>query len=286
MKKTNGPKFLQYYIPIIEALRKLGGSATLSETVDKVVEDLNISENEQKEVLKSGEQRVKNQIAWARLYLVKNGYIDSSKRGIWSLTKKGLDTDVNKIDVLNEFKNIQSSFSNNKDKNKLLSKEDNNLIDEEENYTDYKVELLKILKSISPNGFERISQRLLREAGFEKVVVTGKTNDGGIDGVGILEINPFVSFKVLFQCKRYQGSITSPQIRDFRGAMQGRAEKGLFLTTGSFTSEAKKEATREGVPPIELVDGEKLITMFEKLELGLKPKKIFDIDIDFFNEFK
>ena len=282
MKKTNGPKFLQYYIPIIEALRKLGGSATLSETVDKVVEDLNISENEQKEVLKSGEQRVKNQIAWARLYLVKNGYIDSSKRGIWSLTKKGLDTDVNKIDVLNEFKNIQSSFSNNKDKNKLLSKEDNNLIDEEENYTDYKVELLKILKSISPNGFERISQRLLREAGFEKVVVTGKTNDGGIDGVGILEINPFVSFKVLFQCKRYQGSITSPQIRDFRGAMQGRAEKGLFLTTGSFTS----EATREGVPPIELVDGEKLITMFEKLELGLKPKKIFDIDIDFFNEFK
>jgi restriction system protein len=286
VKKTNGPKFLQYYIPIIEALRKLGGSATLSETVDKVVEDLNISENEQKEVLKSGEQRVKNQIAWARLYLVKNGYIDSSKRGIWSLTKKGLDTDVNKIDVLNEFKNIQSSFSNNKDKNKLLSKEDNNLIDEEENYTDYKVELLKILKSISPNGFERISQRLLREAGFEKVVVTGKTNDGGIDGVGILEINPFVSFKVLFQCKRYQGSITSPQIRDFRGAMQGRAEKGLFLTTGSFTSEAKKEATREGVPPIELVDGEKLITMFEKLELGLKPKKIFDIDIDFFNEFK
>ena len=282
MKKTNGPKFLQYYIPIIEALRKLGGSATLSETVDKVVEDLNISENEQKEVLKSGEQRVKNQIAWARLYLVKNGYIDSSKRGIWSLTKKGLDTDVNKIDVLNEFKNIQSSFSNNKDKNKLLSKEDNNLIDKEENYTDYKVELLKILKSISPNGFERISQRLLREAGFEKVVVTGKTNDGGIDGVGILEINPFVSFKVLFQCKRYQGSITSPQIRDFRGAMQGRTEKGLFLTTGSFTS----EATREGVPPIELVDGEKLITMFEKLELGLKPKKIFDIDIDFFNKFK
>jgi len=282
VKKTNGPKFLQYYIPIIEALRKLGGSATLSETVDKVVEDLNISENEQKEVLKSGEQRVKNQIAWARLYLVKNGYIDSSKRGIWSLTKKGLDTDVNKIDVLNEFKNIQSSFSNNKDKNKLLSKEDNNLIDKEENYTDYKVELLKILKSISPNGFERISQRLLREAGFEKVVVTGKTNDGGIDGVGILEINPFVSFKVLFQCKRYQGSITSPQIRDFRGAMQGRTEKGLFLTTGSFTS----EATREGVPPIELVDGEKLITMFEKLELGLKPKKIFDIDIDFFNKFK
>jgi len=282
VKKTNGPKFLQYYIPIIEALRKLGGSATLSETVDKVVEDLNISENEQKEVLKSGEQRVKNQIAWARLYLVKNGYIDSSKRGIWSLTKKGLDTDVNKIDVLNEFKNIQSSFSNNKDKNKLLSKEDNNLIDEEENYTDYKVELLKILKSISPNGTERISQRLLREAGFEKVVVTGKTNDGGIDGVGILEINPFVSFNVLFQCKRYQGSITSPQIRDFRGAMQGRAEKVLFLTTGSFTS----EATREGVPPIELVDGEKLITMFEKLELGLKPKKIFDIDIDFFNEFK
>ncbi len=289
MNKKSGPQFLRFYIPIIEVLRELGGSGTLSEVVDKVIEKLNISEEEQKETLKSGTQKIKNQIAWARSYLVQNNYIDSSQRGIWSLTNKGFTVVLNDIDSLNEFKNVQAKYKNN-DKN---IKEIDSKINESKNEekinieTDsYRIELLNILKSLSPNGFERICQRLLRESGFEKVTVTGKSSDGGIDGIGILEINPFVSFKVLFQCKRYQGSVGSSQIRDFRGAMQGRAEKGLFLTTGNFTSEAKKESIRDGVPPIELVDGEKLVSMFEKLELGLKPKTTYNIDRNFFEEFK
>jgi len=150
---------------------------------------------------------------------------------------------------------------------------------------DYKTALLDKLKTLPPNGFERICQRLLRESGFEQVAVTGKSGDGGIDGIGVLQVNPFVSFKVIFQCKRYQGSVSSPQIRDFRGAMLGRADKGIFITTGSFTSGAKKEARRDGVPPIELVDGEKLIKMFELVELGLKPIKAYELDEKFFNDF-
>ena len=115
--------------------------------------------------------------------------------------------------------------------------------------------------------------------------MTGKSGDGGIDGIGILQVNPLVSFKVLFQCKRYQGAVSPSQVRDFRGAMSGRADKGIIITTGTFTQEARRESVRDGVPPIELVDGEKLIEMLEHLELGLLPRTTFELDDQFFEEF-
>ncbi|MCU0388214.1 MAG: restriction endonuclease, partial [Chitinophagaceae bacterium] len=133
---------------------------------------------------------------------------------------------------------------------------------------------------------ENICKELLREHGFEKVEVTGKSHDGGIDGYGVLEINPFVSFKVIFQCKRYEGSVSRSQVGDFRNSMLGRAEKGIILTTGTFTKEAEKEASREGAPPIELVDGNKLVQMFEKVQLGLRPKTVYEIDLTYFEKFK
>jgi restriction system protein len=127
---------------------------------------------------------------------------------------------------------------------------------------------------------------VLRESGFEQVNVTGRSGDGGIDGIGVLQVNPFVSFKVLFQCKRYKDSVGAPVIRDFRGAMMGRADKGIIMTTGTFTMDAKREARRDGVTPIELVDGEKLIDMFETYQIGLKPVKTYELDYKFFEEFK
>lgn len=142
------------------------------------------------------------------------------------------------------------------------------------------------MKSLSPEGFERLCQRLLRASGFKKVEVKGRAGDGGIDGEGILEINPLVSLKVIFQAKRYKEAVSPSLIRDFRGAMQGRAEKGIFITTGRFTQEAKKEAIREGAPPIELVDGEKLVRLFEQRQLGLKPKTVYEIDLSFFDEYR
>jgi restriction system protein len=156
----------------------------------------------------------------------------------------------------------------------------------EEDHSDHRTKLIEVLQALSPSGFERLCQRLLREAGFEQVTVTGRSGDGGIDGHGVLGLNAFVSFKVLFQCKRYQGSVTPGDVRDFRGALQGRADKGIILTTGSFTSEARREAARDGAPPIELVDGEKLVRLFEELELGLKPRKAYDLDPSFFKEYE
>ena len=126
----------------------------------------------------------------------------------------------------------------------------------------------------------------MREAGFQEVNVTGHSGDGGIDGNGVLAINPLVSFNVLFQSKRYEGAVTASQVRDFRGAMSGRTDKGIIITTGTFTSEAKKESRRDGVPPIELVDGEKLVQMFEKYDLGLVRRNTYSIDHKFFDDFR
>ncbi|MDP7066871.1 MAG: restriction endonuclease, partial [Acidimicrobiales bacterium] len=164
--------------------------------------------------------------------------------------------------------------------------EDDSDVDSVDTAEDYRSALLSTLRALSPDGFERICQRLLRESGFQQVTVTGKSGDGGIDGHGILQINPLVSFKVLFQCKRYQGAVAVSAIRDFRGALQGRADKGIVLTTGTFTTDAKREALRDGATPIELVDAEKLVDMFESLSLGLRPKKDFEVDDEFFEQYK
>ena len=148
------------------------------------------------------------------------------------------------------------------------------------------IQLLGVLRSLSPSGFERVCQRLLRESGFESVTVTGRSHDGGIDGVGILQLNPFVGIKVLFQCKRYKGTVSRAEVGDFRNAMLGRAEKGIFITTGRFSQEASKEASRDGAPPVELVDGETLVELFERVGLGVKPRTVFDVDFSFFEQFK
>jgi restriction system protein len=286
MKQTKGPEFIRFFLPILEVLRELGGSGTASEIVDRSLEIAKVTESEQEAVNKNGLSRVKNQVHWARQYLVWSNFLDSSKRGVWSLTEKGSTANLTTFNALELFKVVQSArFSKTPDKKKPELPTDDPVPHDAE-IKDHRSVLLDLIKSLAPGGFERLSQRLLRESGFQHVSVTGKSNDGGIDGIGTLQVNPFVSFNVLFQCKRYQGAVTPSQVRDFRGAMMGRADKGLIITTGTFTLEAKKEARRDGVPPIELVDGEILVDMFEKLELGLIPKRDFDVDEKFFEEYK
>jgi len=282
--KAKGPEFIRFFKPILEILKQSGGSGTTSEVIDRAIELLQIPEAEQEVTLKNGQSRVRNQVQWGRLYLVRAGYLESSSRGVWSLTEKGAQTNLAKFDAYEVFQLVQKGLR--AEKKKELEEP---FIDERDQSSaetaDYKSELLAVIKSLPPNGFERLCQRILRESGFQEVVVTGRTGDGGIDGIGVLQVNPFVSFNVLFQCKRYQGSVTPSQVRDFRGAMAGRADKGIMMTTGTFTVEAKKEARRDGATPIELVAGEDLVKLFQDLELGLVPRKTFEIDRKFFDEF-
>ena len=287
-RKKEGTQFLRHFGPLLDALRELGGSATPDEATDKVAELTNATEEQLNETLPSGGPRFKNQVAWARFYLKREGLLDSSKRGIWSLTDRGFKIRLTYEEAQEIFRRqVQIDVAKRKRKKKQEISDDSDSPEELDiaASADYRAQFLDIITTLPFAGFERLCQRLLREAGFQQVSVTGRSGDNGIDGEGILEVNPFVTFKVLFQCKRYKGSVGAPVIRDFRGAMLGRADKGIILTTGTFTLDAKREARRDGAPPVELVDGDKLVEMFQKLELGLKPRATYDVDTKFFEEF-
>lgn len=285
-----GTRFLRWFGPLLDALRELGGSGTPEEATDKVAELCNVPESNQNELMESGQPRFRNQVGWARFYLKREGLLDSSTRGVWRLTEKGQATHLTYAQAQDIFrKQVKIDAAARKQKQKEYPAETELDTPEETDLAiaaDYRDRLLAAIQALPFGGFERLCQRLLREAGFQQVTITGRTGDNGIDGHGILELNAFVTFKVLFQCKRYLGTVGTSQIRDFRGAMEGRADKGIILTTGNFTQEAKREARRDGARPIELVDGDKLVDMFEKLELGLRPRTVFEVDDGFFDEFR
>jgi restriction system protein len=286
-KDDEGAQFVRYFGPLLDALRELGGSGAPEEVVERIAVDHSISDDVQNELLPSGQPRYRNQVHWARFYLVREGLVDSSKRGIWSLTERGRTTKLNAEQSRKIFLKWVRFFQEQR-RLKAHSTEpaEEQIAEQVETAAkDYRSQLIQLLITLPPAGFERLSQRILREAGFSQVVVTGKSGDEGIDGYGTLQINPLVSFKVLFQCKRYRKSVTPSHIRDFRGAMAGRADKGIIITTGTFSAEARREASRDGAHPIELIDGEKLVDMLENLELGLTRTMTYVIDQRFFDEF-
>jgi restriction system protein len=271
------PTFDSMLLPTIQALQSLGGSGTTEEIYEKVVQLLSVPD-QVLEILhgSTSQSEVEYRLAWSRTYLKKYGLLQNSARGVWSL----VSTSINLDDLAP--KEIVKAVRD-ADKNKAASSdapdEAVGVIEALEELA-WHQQLHKTLLSLDPAAFERLAQRLLRESGFIQVQVTGKAGDGGIDGVGIARIKGFLSFHVLFQCKRYQGSVTAGQIRDFRGAMQGRTDKGLFITTGTFTRDAIKEATRDGAPPIDLIDGEQLVQRLKELGLGVKITMIESVEID------
>ncbi len=286
-KKTKGqPEFVRWFGPLLDALNQLGGSAKPREAADKIAENLKLKDEKLNEMLDSGQSRYYNQVAWARQYLAWEGLLDTSKHGIWALSPKGETTsltDEQARDIFIKWATVHRNAQKEKIEKRINEEQED--ISPDEIQPNDKMDLLHVLQSLTPDGFEKICQRLLRESGFENVIVTGQSHDGGIDGYGTLELNPFVSFKVLFQCKRYKGTVSRAQVGDFRNAMIGRAEKGIIMTTGTFSTDAIKEANREGAPQVELVDGQKLVEMFKRVELGLKPRVIYEVDLPFFEPY-
>lgn len=295
-------EFAAWINPLLEALRDLGGTARPQEVVDLVAKKCRVPDSILDQTITGGMSRFGNQVHWARFYLAEEGYIDRSRRGVWKLTEKGRsagrlsDQEIASIlaSVQEATRTARSSSANTPvsrpavavPRGEPSADAVTDVTAPSDDTLGHSERLLALLKSLPPAGFERLCQRVLREAGFEQVVVTGRSGDGGIDGHGVLSLNAFVSFRVLFQCKRYDGSVGPGHVRDFRGAMQGRADKGLILTTGVFSADARREAARDGVPPIELVDGEKLVSLFEELELGLTPRKAYEVDERFFDEYR
>lgn len=279
---TQIPTYDEFIKPVVQVLVELGGSGTIEEINGKVYESLKLSD----EVLQTlhgddgARTEVEYRLAWTRTYLKKYGLINNSERGIWTLTQPTIDPNtVNPDEIVKTVKEKLRQAALEKEKI-VKTTTDGDVEEQPEEEQLWKQKLLNALFKISPSSFERLAQRILRESGFTQVEVTGRTGDGGIDGKGIVRISGFLSFHVIFQCKRYKSSVTPSEIRDFRGAMQGRADKGLFITTGSFTREASKEATRDGAPPIDLIDGELLCDKLKELQLGVSTKQVESIDIE------
>jgi restriction system protein len=256
--------------PLLAALHELGGSGSISEINETTANRLGLADDVL-EVLhnpaKSNQTEVEYRLAWARTYLKKYGVLDNSSRGIWII--KPEKRDVSQVDP-DEVVRFVRDLSRRERKEKEAEDLEETSEDTPEEVKTWRAILHYVLtQELSPDGFERLTKRLLRESGFVQVEVTGRSGDGGVDGKGIIRIGGLLSFHVVFQCKRYQGAVTAPHIRDFRGAMVGRADKGLFITTGHFTRDAVREATRDGASPIDLIDGDLLADKLKELGLGV-----------------
>lgn len=271
MAQIDLPTFDKLMNPVIQALKQLGGSGTVEEINRKVTEIAGLSD-EQLEVLhdsdKGSQTEVEYRLAWARTYLKKYDVLENSSRGVWALTAKGRQLDQVNPQAVRRFVQTQK-----KQAKPIVPTAEDELAEPDVELS-WRDELLATLLKMQSSAFERLIQRLLRESGFIQVEVTGKSGDGGIDGKGIMRLGGLLSFHVLFQCKRYQGSVSASQVRDFRGAMMGRADKGLLITTGNFTKDAVKEATRDGASAIDLIDGDQLLDKLKELGLGVKTEKI------------
>lgn len=269
MKKL--PTRNELMAPTIEAIKDLGGSANTDEIYEKIVEKMQLSDS-LLEVIngKTGQSELQYNLSWVRTILKNKGILSKGGRGIWVLGEK-------KPIVIDSVKEPKIK--------KVEEKEADEEVSDAEKWKKDAIEI--ITEKMSPSAFERLIQRILREKGFSQVEVIGKTGDGGIDGRGIAKINGILSFHIIFQCKRYKGKVPSGDIRDFRGAMVGRTDKGLFITTGTFTREAIREANRDGAPAIDLMDGEKIAEKLKELNLGINVelREHITIDEDWFENF-
>ena len=276
------PQYTELFNPTLDAIRGLGGSGSIHEIAETVVSQMQLPDSIAQQLHGNGPQtELEYRLAWARTYLKAYGMVNNSQRRIWSITDEGNHLEVVNPDAVRRFVVEQNKRNRDQISDVPGGSEEPFLVDftsQDENL--WRDILLEILRNMDPAGFERLCQRLLRESGFIDVEVTGRSGDGGIDGRGIIRFAGLIGFPVLFQCKRYASSVTPSQIRDFRGAMTGRADRGLVITTGGFTRDAQAEATRDGAPPIDLIDGNMLVEKLRELELGVTTKQVEVVDVD------
>lgn len=289
-KKGQIPSYKDLLWPTLRAVREMGDSGTIEEIVERVTEIEDFCEEQQSIVHGDGPlSEIEYRLAWARTYLKGMGALINSTRGVWSTTELGRA--MTKAQIVKAHADYTAELrAARREKLKAASGPDEEGVqaiagDDISTVRDWKEQLLEALLAIPPDQFERLARRLLREAGFVSATVTGKSGDGGIDGIGVYRLS-LVSFPVFFQCKRYKGSVGAGAVRDFRGAMAGRGDKGLLITTGNFTAEAKQEAQREGAPPIDLIDGERLCDLLKEYELGVRRtiRQVEEVEVlpDFF----
>lgn len=280
MKKHICPGYADLFFDVLKSIEHLGGSASNDEILTAVIQRRKFSDSIVDEMHPGStvSTELEYQLAWSRTYLRKNGLLQRSKNGVWALTKDGAEvckgTGVDRKAIVkgaNAVKQVAQGVNSNPLETQAVKP--------------WKEVLSDILHSMDPFAFERLAQRLLRECGFDDVVVTKKSGDGGIDGTGKLLMNGIFSFHVAFQCKRYKGQVGAPEIRDFRGSLNQNVEKGVLITTGSFSKAAREEATAPGKQQIDLMDGNDFMDKLAEYGIGLSPRVEYEIDEAFFASF-
>lgn len=281
------PRYQNLIDITFKVLKLLGGSGNVQEITNKVIEILELPDDvvDIPHSDAGNQSELEYQLAWARTYLKNARIIENSKRAVWSIAHDF--SNVECIDVKLVIKKTTDKRKNNLNCNVTLEQNrtdenSDNIDDMPEEMRPWRKRITEVLLNMDPYGFERLSQRLLRECGFTQVSVTKKSGDGGIDGTGKLRINGIFSFNVAFQCKRYKGIVGPAEIRDFRGSLTTDIEKGVFITTGTFSKAAREEASNAGKQQIDLMDGEDFINKLAEYEIGLKEIKDYDIDEEFF----
>ncbi len=262
------PSFEELMWATLGALESLGGSASIRELDDSVSTNLGLTDDILDVLHGDGPQtEFANRCGWARTRLRSIGAVENSARGVWTVTESGRR--IGSPDRMRElFRRQRREYRSGSRNARVDTNGVNDATKEPSEEESWQAALLEILRKMEPDAFERLCQRLLREHGFTRVEVTGRSGDGGIDGTGVLRVN-LLSFHVNYQCKRYAGTVGPSSIRDFRGALAGRADKGLFITTGRFTKDAEREAVRDGAMAIDLIDGVELCRLLREKELGV-----------------
>ena len=306
---TGNPDYPLMMLVTVLALKDLGGSGTNDEIAERIIKNEGITEKEQAYLMPDGiRTRIDFNLPWARTCLKGVGYLENIKKSAWALTESGFN-----INTLEDAKRASDEYNemiaqrrlarinNEQQEHNPVNNEINLPVEHVEhvehevsyetistNNEDWKSILLYTLKNMEGYAFERLCQRLLREAGFIEVNVNPKKGaDGGIDGVGVLRVN-LVSFKVYFQCKCWtENPVGSKDIRNFRGALDAGVDKGLFITTSTFTSKAKDEATVKGKTVIDLIDGERLCDLLKENNLGVQTEMVEQVSItpEWFDRF-
>ena len=277
------------------AMRGLTLPATNDEISDAVADALNLTEA-QRSVMHVGERmtEVSYCVMWAKTALRATGAIERVSRALWTVTPEGRS--MTRLTVDERYERHTAQQAAKRREKKVSGRESGStqevVRDDPEPLpeTDWKEALLDTLASISPSAFEHLSGALLLSAGFDDVEVTGRSGDGGIDGIGTYRPLGLISFHTAFQCKRYQGSVGASAVRDFRGSFVGRSDRGIIITTGAFTRDAREEANRPGANPVDLIDGDALCDLLRERSLGVRTatRVVEDvtIDDDYFDQFE
>lgn len=299
------PDYQTMMLPLLRLLKDRE-EHSLREVIDKLGSEFSLSESELKELLPSGQQEIfHNRVGWARTYMKKAGLVETTRRGHFQISDRGLQVlsknpkriDVKFLDQFDEFKQFRALRHTRTTEGEVIETEDSDTTPEEALEAAYKrlrdslaTDLLLQIKSISPSLFEKLVVELLVKMGYggtrhDAGKAIGKSGDEGIDG--IIKEDRLGLDIIYIQAKRWENTVSRPEVQKFAGALQGqRAKKGIMISTSSFSQEAQEYASRID-SKIVLIDGEHLAQFMIDNNLGVSVMANFEvkkIDTDYFTE--